>query len=475
VKGVGYDPARPGELPWARDRSIERVDHDFRRMREAGFNTVRTWEPLTVEELDTAARHELAVIQGIWVDPEGDFAADAFRQAAVDKAAAIGKASRGHPAVLSWLLMNEPRPEAVRRSGLEPTRRLLREMAAAVRAVDPGVPVGFSSWPGLEMLDEPSLDFVAVNLYPFRPSHLRAAVGYQGMVRLWRERQAGDRPLLVSEYGLSVAPVTPAPDAPGGETEERQASGLATMAGELIAAGAAGGAVFLWIDGWWKNNETVGDEQSHDPADGEEWFGLVAMDAAGDRDGRARPALAAMQAFNEAILTEPPDGPVGGREVEVEVHCERTGALELTASLDGGPPVRVPVVREGPWLRGRLGLRTDVAGAQELALVLADGNGPVASFHRTLVPDAPALDLEVVPGTRRVRALAKDAAGAPLPARTLRLAVTEPTRLLDTLHEAVTDQDGSALIEVPESPSFVLVSAAMDGAVAWAVVPPDGA
>ena len=157
----------------------------------------------------------------------------------------------------------------MRKAGLAATRELLRELAGAVRLADPGVPVGFASWPGLEALDEPSLDFVAANLYPFRPSGLLETVGYAGMVALWKRERAPTRPLLVSEYGLSVAPLPPLPDAPGGVNEAEQAAGLPVLADDIARAGAGGGALFMWIDGWWKNNEAAGDEQDHDPADGD--------------------------------------------------------------------------------------------------------------------------------------------------------------------------------------------------------------
>ena len=299
VKGVGYDPARPGELPWQRTRSKELLETDFGAIRAAGFNTVRVWEPLDQAGLDAASRHGLRVIQGLWIDPEGKLADPAFREAAVKRATEAAKATAGHPAVLAWLVMNEPRPATVLEQGLEPTRTLLREVAAAVRAADPGVPVGFASWPGLEMLDEPSLDFVAANLYPFRPGKLLDAVGYEGLVRLWQAR-AGGRPFLVSEFGVSVAPGTIAPDAPGGATEEEQAEALPRHADAVMRAGAVGGSVFMWIDGWWKNNEQKGDENTHDPDDGEEWFGLRAMDTLTDDVGRERPALAAMRQIGRA-------------------------------------------------------------------------------------------------------------------------------------------------------------------------------
>ncbi len=464
LKAVGYDPARPGELPWARERSRALLDDDFARIRAAGFNTIRTWEPLTREDLSTARRHGLAVIQGIWIDPEGDFADPAFRRASVERVAEVARSVQGHPATVAWLVMNEPRPATVLAQGLEPTRTLLRELAEAVRASDPGVPIGFASWPGLEMLDEPSLDFVAANLYPFRPGRLLESVGYAGMVRLWKQEIAGERPLLVTEYGLSVAPGLPEPDAPGGATEEEQETRLPRLADDVSRAGAAGGAVFMWIDGWWKNAEEPGDEQTHDPNDGEEWFGLVAMDALTDDAGRARPALQAMRTFNRAVLTLPTDGPVATREIEIEAHVEEAGPLRVEASMNGGPAVLVPTVREGPWVRGRMGLLASATGPQRVTITIAGPDGLAARFERVLVPagEGPTVELTATGEGegRQVTARVRDGAGQPAVGVPVRLAFSEPTRRFDRAVELVTDAAGEARVEVYVPADVVLLGTA---------------
>lgn len=468
-KAVGYDPARPGELPWSRDRSRRLLDQDFAGMREAGFNTVRTWETLTPDELDAARRHGLAVIQAVWVDPEGAFGDPGFRDAALKRAADAARASRGHPAVIAWLVMNEPRPDAVRRAGLDATRALLRDLAATVRAEDPGVPVGFASWPGLEGLREPSLDFVAANLYPFRPGVLVGAVGYGGLVRAWKQEIAGEQPLLVSEFGVSVAPGAPKPDAPGGATEAEQATALARHAEEIQRARSAGSAVFMWVDGWWKNGEAVADEETHDPDDGEEWFGLRAMDTLADDMGRARPALGAMREHNRAVMTLPGDGAAPAREVEVEVYVEEAGELTLTAEIGGAPAVVVPHVREGAWVRARVGLLADVAGPQRLVFRLTAPQGLDARFERVVVPPGQGPSVELVAtgdgAWRRLTARVRDGAGAPLPGASVALVVTEATRRWDGAHALVTDAAGEAWADVPlpdDAPLFAL-AAVRDG------------
>lgn len=459
VKGVGYDPARPGELPWARERSHTLLDDDFAAIRAAGFNTLRTWEPLTLAELDAAQQHELAVIQGVWIDPEGAFADPAFRKASVDRVAEIASGVRGHPAIIAWLVMNEPRPETVLAQGIAPTRQLLRELGDAVRENDPGVPVGFASWPGLELLDEPSLDFVAANLYPFRPSVLVGRVGYAGMVQLWKHEIARDRPLLVTEFGVSVAPGTIAPDAPGGATEAQQAEQLPRYADDIARAGAAGSAVFMWIDGWWKNNDAQGDEQTHDPDDGEEWFGLRAMDQLSDGAGRARPALDTIASHNRVVLTLPADGPVAAREIEIEANVEDPGSYTVEAALNGGEAFVVPAVREGAWLRARMGLLADAKGPQRLTLHVR-GPGGDTRFERVLIPpgEGPAIELTLDGDTLVARVRGGD--GAAVAGAAVELAAVEPTRRHDQGATVLTDASGEARLPITRPKDEVLLATA---------------
>ena len=71
IKGVGYSPCRPGISPGGHV-DINLIEKDFKLIKEAGFNTVRTWGPMGKEWLDMAKKYNLMVIQGIWIDPNRD-------------------------------------------------------------------------------------------------------------------------------------------------------------------------------------------------------------------------------------------------------------------------------------------------------------------------------------------------------------------------------------------------------------------
>jgi hypothetical protein len=372
LKAVGWDPARPGELPWERRRSRDLVRQDMHAIRSAGFNAIRTWELLSPEELAAAEAEGLMVMQGIWLDPAGRFANAEFRHGAAEKVRWAVRATRDSGAVVLYLIMNEPAPAAVLREGVDAAQSLFRELRTIADAEGARAPVTFANWPGAEFVDDSSLTVVAANLYPFRPRTLLNMIGYPGMVKLWKQEQAGERPLIVSEFGISVSPNSEprSLEAPGGSSEEEQARVLPQLADAIFRTGAAGAALFMWNDGWWKNAEDAGDELTHDSQDGEEWFGLHAFSDVGADFGRPRPALAAMRQWNRAVLTQPTDGVAPTRELAVEVHSDEPG-IRVQVSIDGHDRTTIPL-----QIRGQM-----VAGAAPATRELRRYS-PAAFYHR---------------------------------------------------------------------------------------------
>jgi hypothetical protein len=446
IKGVGWDPTRPGELPWSAYRPDALVRSDFAQIRAAGFNTVRSWEALTPRELAIAKELELWVLQGIWIPPDGDFADEAFRGAQLDKARRIAAYSEESSAVLGYLVMNEPEPGHIMEIGIDESRKFLVQIADAVRQTSPGALVSFASWPGLEFFDVPDLDFVSVNLYPFRPQVLMDALGYGGVVELWRQLQAENRPLVVTEFGMSVSPTPAGLNEPGGTSEEEQALSLPRLADAIVSRGAAGATAFMWIDGWWKNNDGEGDELTHDPSDGEEWFGLNAMESLEDRVPRPRPALAAMQRWNRAVLTQPIDGARTDRSGAIEIYVEEDlPSPTLSLSVDGAALPAPYAAQRGAWIRA------DVKwpeSARVARISLHSSGRLVGEWQRFLGMgrDSHALSLEVQPelGGRVALATVRDATGRGVPGTSVQFALGDAGHRLDRSELLTTDAHGVA-------------------------------
>lgn len=468
VRSVGWDPVRPGELPWQRAFHQGELEADLRRIREAGFNVVRTWAPLTPEELALVERHGLRVLQGVWVQPDGDFADPEFRRRTLGEVARAVEASRWSPAILGYLVLNEPRATAVATAGLEETRAFLRELVATVRAVDPSAPIGYASWPGMEALDDPLLDFVAFNVYPHRPRVVMDELGLGGYVALLRRSVARGRPLVISEFGISVSPQGEV-EGRGGATEAEQATGLVRLASSYLAAGAVGLSVFQWSDGWWKNDDGPGDETEHDEDDPEEWFGLIRFADVGDRTGEGREALAAMAANNRALLLEPRDGPVSGGPAPVVVYADEPVTLEV--SVNGGQRYPVELWSGGGkvW-EGKL-LLPDGGERVDLSLFLMDEAGTELRQERRLLRLASPRDirLAIEPSRLRVEPGAEfeievRGTGADAPGTSVSIATYTEDQYNEQRLQVALDEEGVARVrlEAPDQATLLTLLAFED-------------
>lgn len=261
---VTYGPF-PGGWP-------DSFDADFARITAAGFHALRIYQMPEPRLLDAARQHGLRVFAGFDWAQNVDF----LRQPRHLTAATIGlvaalRATGGHPALAGVYVGNEIPPDLVRWMGPARVREALETLISHGRESAPHLMFAYANFPGTEYLEPENADFTAFNLYledepPFR----------RYVKRL--HHIAGDRPLVISEFGLDT-----------------RRNGTARQAGTLRWALAAARelevaamTVYAWSDRWWNNNAAVTD-----------WdFGLT------DREGVAKPALTVMTAW-----TAPPPPP----------------------------------------------------------------------------------------------------------------------------------------------------------------------
>jgi hypothetical protein len=130
------------------------------------------------------------------------------------------------------------------------------------------------------------LDFQSENAYsyavPFyRPQTKPGSVSgtqFQGWIEEVKAR-VPSKPLLITETGLSVSPlvghVGPPAYGYGGNTENEQADGILSNLQDIETSAfpTAGVCIHEYQDAWWKYEAE--DSKTQDPADIEEWFGLV--------------------------------------------------------------------------------------------------------------------------------------------------------------------------------------------------------
>ena len=343
IVGVGYDTGtRPGQLPWTRPFQPEVLKKDFERIREAGFNTIRVWAPMTDEELDLAAEYGLWVIQALWIKPDADFTDPEFQRQTYEFVEKEITRSAKHPNILFYHLLNEPHGNTVYEAGLDNVRAFYREMVAIARRCDPKRFFSYSNCVSTDFMLPDMWDFVAQNAYPYSPVTIEKALGYSTYLQLFRDKFTQGKPLVITEFGLSVSPRGDGRGY-GGNTLEQQRDGVVRLWDSVIDADCAGGCAFMWIDGWQK----YGDERTHNDHS-EEWYGFLEADT--DFMGRPRPVYYALKEYNKAILTQPRNGQVFADSIPVNVWAPHLPRVQ--ASLEEG--TWVDLTRQGEWWSGEL-------------------------------------------------------------------------------------------------------------------------
>lgn len=288
LRAVTYGPF-PGGWP-------EDFTGDFERIATAGFNALRLYEMPPRRLLDAAVAHGLRVFGGLhWPQAVDFLKGDRILAAA---GVTLGEALReveGHPALAGVFVANEVPADLVRWMGPVRVRRAIEGLISLGKELRPDTLWCYANYPSTEYLEPENADFTAFNVY------LEDESSYRKYLRRLHHI-AGDRPLVISEFGL-----------------DSRRNGIAKQA-EILAwgilaareEGAAGMTVYAWSDRWWNAGMEVPD-----------WdFGLT------DRDELDKPALAAVKEAFSTFPTAPPD-----LRFSVIV-CTRNGAARIGACLE---------------------------------------------------------------------------------------------------------------------------------------------
>lgn len=316
IKGIGYEThTRPGQVPWIYSFDADLIRYDLQRIKDAGFNTIRTWSALKEEELQLVEVSGLKMLFGIWIDPQGNFGDQSFKTTALNHVNEVLSYSKKYNCIIGYLIMNEPQVAHIYNSGSQNLLDLWNAVIELIHLKHPEIPVSFSNTMIGDYIKMNPFDFAAYNAYVYNPVTLSNSHGYAGYLRYLKNNRAPQKPLVITEFGLSVSPGTPSDQyGYGGNSLEQQSEGDLFMYRELIDAGAQGGTVFQYHDGWWKG----GNEYYHDN-NVEEWFGLIEFTSLNDKYGTPRPVWSAFKKYNKAIITDPKNEQIIKGAIPVEI------------------------------------------------------------------------------------------------------------------------------------------------------------
>ncbi len=236
---------------------------DFSQIAAAGFGAIRIYDMPPENLLDAAAAHGLVVFGGLkWAH-----AMDFFRNPGLLTAAHVAlakglKEGGNHPALAGIYVANEIPADLARWMGPVKTREAIEGLIADGKRLAPHLLFAYANYPSTEYLEPENADFTAFNIY------LEDETAFRDYLQRLHHI-AGDRPLVVSEFGLDSSR----------NGLEKQAEFLRWASQAALDRDTAGMTIFSWSDRWSNGGEEVLD-----------WdFGLT------DRAAHAKPALQAIQ------------------------------------------------------------------------------------------------------------------------------------------------------------------------------------
>ncbi|HAL72350.1 MAG TPA: glycosyl transferase [Verrucomicrobiales bacterium] len=240
MRGVSYGPFRPNSRgePFPEDAPL-RVD--LAHIVKLGFNTVRLYELPSPAVIQAATALGLRLLVGIpWTD-HVDFLRNKAQQDEI-RQTVVGAVSRlkDEPCVAGFVIGNEIEKTLVRWMGPSRVRDFLDDLIETARAVAPHQLFSYANYPSTEYLIPAQADFLAVNLYLEQPEALAAY-----LQRL--QNLAGDKPLVITEFGLDVAV----------HGEEAQAQTWAWFQSSCHHAAVAGTVWFSYTDEWFRGGEAI--------------------------------------------------------------------------------------------------------------------------------------------------------------------------------------------------------------------------
>jgi GT2 family glycosyltransferase len=346
IRGATYGsfaPRSDGEL----FPESPQIEDDFKAMRAAGLNTVRTYALPPADLLDSADELGLQVIVGLHYDdwrsaPHTDRRSrrrvlDAGLRA-VDEAVAR---CEGRANVLAIAVGNEVPGDLVRLHGARNVGRTLSRLCREVR--DGGLLATYVNYPTTEYLQVEDQDLACFNVFLERPAAFARYLRHLQIV-------AGPLPLVITELGLASAV----------HGEDAQAETLAWQLRAVEEAGCAGAAIFSWTDEWAVAGQPV-----------EGWgFGLT------DAERRPKPALevvsdradAGVRDLHESwpsisvVVCARNEEPLIGRCLaslercdypELEVIVCDDGSTDRTRAIADASPFRVLALEHGGLSRAR--------------------------------------------------------------------------------------------------------------------------
>ena len=233
IKGFSYGPfavnSRGEHLP-ERSRMVD----DLAQMRRLGANTIRLYSVPSPEVLDDVLEQGLRVFLDVpWEKHRCFFDDWTAKESAKRQIIDTARLAANHPAVLAISVVNEVPNDIVRYYGHAAIERFIDELGDSVKQIAPECLTTFANYPTTEFFQPSGFDFCSFNVYLHDLDRLGAYFD-----RL--QHIAGDRPLVLSEFGVDSIR----------QGVTQQAELLSGHVRTIFQHGLAGSIVFSYTDDW---------------------------------------------------------------------------------------------------------------------------------------------------------------------------------------------------------------------------------
>ena len=318
IKAIGYEiGARPGQHPYedAKKDELELMKFDLEKIKEGGYNTIRTWSQYSEAQLQLVQKSGLKLIMGLNIRPEEDYGDPQFIKESETEIKRVMQYAKKYDCIITYLVINEPQTDHIHSVTGEAFVNLMKTLIDVIHKGHPGIPVTLSANAMIsDYMDESFFDVYAYNCYDHNEAQT-ATMGFKDYIKGLNELNGLDKPFITTEFGYSVSP-SGGNGQYGSNTLKQQSDGLISNYRDLIDAGAVGMCPFYYADGWWKG----GNKSDHSLNQPEEWFGFWGYSDLNDQYGSPRPVWFAMRDYMKGLIISPKNN---------SIHTQTNIPLEL--------------------------------------------------------------------------------------------------------------------------------------------------
>lgn len=248
LKAVAYTVPK---ISGTTEEDLLLVRRDFAMIREAGFNAIRSYEPLSLTVLDAAENAGLLIVQAlVHLSDETNFDSEDELREVIERAKKTVSRDRCRKGVVMWAIWNDAPfnwgssgGNVVERFGARKVNRFLRRLRDAVKSLDTLRPVTAAnvlnakhSEIGMDLLDVIGVN-AYLGVYDWPSQRYSHKLANETVLRVNSLSEKYRKPIWISETGISSIPG-------------------ADLAGTVIPdqlrlieeAGFAGFTVFQWRD-----------------------------------------------------------------------------------------------------------------------------------------------------------------------------------------------------------------------------------